>query len=129
MILLERFCNFLWKFDIEYFELKFIRKAYKTIKHHDNESIRKLAPEDSPDFCCSQSGVNHQARDFVRALLLRLIDKIENLDNFVEFMKENQFVTVEAYELARDKINSSKVKGLSIGITALALSYILEEMV
>ena len=42
----------------------------------------KWAPERTIDFCCTQCGLNHEARDFVRAMLLHLIDQFENNPHF-----------------------------------------------
>jgi hypothetical protein len=59
----------------------------------------KWAPERTIDFCCSQCGLNHEARDFVRAMLLGLLDQFEKNNKFIDFLKYNQLLTQEAYEL------------------------------
>jgi hypothetical protein len=60
---------------------------------------QKWAPERTIDFCCSQCGLNHEARDFVRAMILHLIDQFEKNNKYIDFLKDNQLLTQEAYEL------------------------------
>jgi hypothetical protein len=38
---------------------------------------RKIAPEKNLDPCCSQYSLHHEARDFVRAVMLHLINQLE----------------------------------------------------
>jgi hypothetical protein len=43
-------------------------------------------PEKTPDFCCSQCGLNHEARDFIRAILLHLIDRFSPTDTGLQII-------------------------------------------
>jgi hypothetical protein len=45
------------------------------VNESDNEKIRRMVP--TKEFSCSQCGLNHEARDFMRAMLLHLIDELE----------------------------------------------------
>ena len=38
-----------------------------------------------------------QARDFIRAVLLYMIDQFEQSKNFIDFLKEKELVTKDAY--------------------------------
>jgi hypothetical protein len=96
--------------------LQFIEKIFNRISIYGNSDgseergsrIRKRwAPGNSIDFCCSQCGLNHEARDFIRAMLLHLIDQLEKYDKFIDFLKNNQYLTQEAYE----RIGEKKGKG------------------
>jgi hypothetical protein len=63
------------------------------MSNHVNDEVRKWTPErfvsgrDTSKSCCVQCGINHEARDFVRATLLHLLDHLERHDKFIEFMK------------------------------------------
>jgi uncharacterized UBP type Zn finger protein len=57
--------------------------------------------------CCSLCGVNHQARDLMRAVLLHLVDQIEENVKFVGFLHDNQFVTEEAYQAIANRITTN----------------------
>lgn len=83
--------------------LQFIQRAFDRIEQIDNRSNTKWAPEGTLDFCCTQCGLNHEARDFIRAMLLRLIDQFEKYDKFIDFLKDNQLLTEEANEQIRTR--------------------------
>jgi hypothetical protein len=92
--------------------LQFIEKIFNRMDIYGNSDgseeqgsrIRKRwAPGKSIDFCCSQCGLNHEARDFIRATLLHLIDQLEKYDKFIDFLKNNQYLTQEAYERIGEK--------------------------
>jgi hypothetical protein len=78
--------------------LKFLEKKLRIVNEYDNEEIRKWAPTKKLEFCCTQCGINHEARDFLRATLLHLIDHFEKNNKFIDFMKSNQFINQEIYE-------------------------------
>jgi hypothetical protein len=87
--------------------IKLLEKTLNRITQYDNEKIRtKWAPEKKIEYCCSQCGLNHEARDFMRAVLLHLIDQVEKNDEFIDFMKANQFLTQESYENVRKKLRT-----------------------
>ena len=78
--------------------LPIIKKIYRfTIENKDNE-IKSIAPSTEEDYCCSQCGLNHEARDFIRAVLLYMVDQFEQSKNFIEFLKENELLTHDAYD-------------------------------
>ncbi len=52
------------------------------------------------DYCCSQCGLNHETRDLIRALSIRVIDEMEKSKAYLEFLKNNEFLTKEGYENA-----------------------------
>ena len=81
--------------------LKTIKKIYRVTIDKD---IKNLAPskykgrdKDKEDYRCSQCGLNHEARDFIRAVLLYMIDQFEQSKNFIDFLKENELVTNDTY--------------------------------
>ena len=83
--------------------LKFIQRLFYRVNEQEyikeNERIiKKWLPEKTIEFCCTQCGLNHEARDFIRAILLRLIDKLEKNSKFIDFLKDNHLLTKETYE-------------------------------
>jgi len=46
---------------------------------------------------CSICGLNHEARDFIRATLLYLLDRFERSSDYLEFLRENNYVDREHY--------------------------------
>lgn len=44
------------------------------------------------DMICNHCGINHEARDFIRAILLHLIDGLETNDEYIKFLQDNKFL-------------------------------------
>jgi hypothetical protein len=88
--------------------LKFVEKKLMIVSEYDNEEIKKWAPTKKLEFCCTQCGINHEARDFVRAMLVHLIDHFEKNNKFIDFMKSNQFINQEVYENMQANIGKPK---------------------
>ncbi|MFZ0555823.1 MAG: hypothetical protein WAM26_11075 [Nitrososphaeraceae archaeon] len=71
----------------------------KALKDNAESQIKKRwAPELGIDFCCTKCGLNHEGTDFIRAILLRLIDRFEINEQFIDFLKDKQLIITEAYE-------------------------------
>ena len=51
--------------------------------HRDGETMSML---------CKFCGINHEARDFIRAILLQLLDRLESTRPFIDFLQENHFI-------------------------------------
>lgn len=84
--------------------LGFLEKMLRTIV-----GFRAYAPKIGPSFCCYQCGVNHEARDLLRAILIHVIDTVETSKRYVDFLKNNEFVTDEAHHHALTKIFQSNI--------------------
>jgi hypothetical protein len=80
------------------------------VGEHDSEEIRKWAPTKTFEFCCTQCGINHEARDFVRSLLVHLIDHVESNNKYIELMKNNNFINEDIYQNIRTKMERGKCK-------------------
>jgi hypothetical protein len=66
---------------------------------YNNEEIKeKWAPSSEGNYCCTQCGLNHEARDFFRAIFLNLIDEFEQSKHFMDFLKDQNMVTQHSYE-------------------------------
>jgi hypothetical protein len=59
---------------------------------------------------CNDCGINHEARDFIRAILLRIVDQIETNDDYINFLWDKRFVNQQAYNLYQELFQSSKAK-------------------
>jgi hypothetical protein len=84
--------------------LNTIKKIYRVTIESKDKDIKNLAPskykvrdKEKEDYSCSQCGLNHEARDFIRAVLLYMIDQFEQSKNFIDFLKEKELVTNDAY--------------------------------
>jgi hypothetical protein len=87
--------------------IRFLQKTLNKIIDYEDEKIRtKWAPEKRIEYCCSQCGLNHEARDFMRAMMLHLMDQVEEYGQFIDFMRANQFLTQQAYDDIRKKLGT-----------------------
>jgi transposase len=51
----------------------------------------------SSDASCKFCGINHEARDFIRAILLQLLDRLECTRPFIDFLEKNRFILKGSY--------------------------------
>jgi hypothetical protein len=51
----------------------------------------------SNDIPCKFCGVNHEARDFMRATLLQLLDRLECTRPFIDLLEKNKFILKDGY--------------------------------
>jgi hypothetical protein len=103
--------------------LNFLEKILRRISEsNDDDKIRRIAPSSSTttssslssaqskqideNYCCSLCGLNHEARDFIRAMLLYLFDQLEENSKFIKLLKNNQFLTQEDYQRLAEKIEA-----------------------
>ena len=47
---------------------------------------------------CENCGTNHEARDFLHAILLRVLDQFENSDRYIKFLKDQKVVNALGYD-------------------------------
>jgi hypothetical protein len=84
--------------------INFLQTAlYRINEEHQSQAVKEWAPEKEPDLCCPLCGLNHKARDFMRAMMLYLLDQVEDHCKFVDFMRENYFLSEHKYEEIKDK--------------------------
>lgn len=84
----------------------FLEITLRRVTESKDHDIKNWSPQQESDYCCAVCGVNHEARDFIRANLIHLIDKLEKSDKYVEFLKKNKFISQEAYERVSKKLES-----------------------
>ena len=101
----DELCNSLLKFIARVFD-RLLPSGYGNDEKEEIDKVRTLkrwVPEKTIEFCCSQCGLNHEARDFIRAMLTHAIDKLDRHDRFINFLKDNQFLTSEAYDRIQER--------------------------
>lgn len=84
--------------------VRFIKKMVTRTIESENGTIVQIRPTTNIKYCCSQCGLNHEARDFIRALSLCLIDEVEKSEPYLYFLREYDFITEEAFKHALAKI-------------------------
>ena len=89
--------------DLNLVIIQYLQRIYDRIRNHEDKEVRMWTPKRDTQFCCTRCGLNHEARDFMRAILISIIDKVEDNCKFVELMKENDFITAEAYGRIKQK--------------------------
>jgi hypothetical protein len=85
--------------------LSFLKKIFTRVHDHNDQKIRKWAPERNIQHCCSQCGLNHEARDFIRAVLLHLIDQLEKNSALLNYLKDNDFLTQKSFDDIVERTN------------------------
>lgn len=77
------------------------------VKDSNNPNIKKWIPRqrnvDSNFSYCLGCGINHEAIEFIRALMMCLLEQLEKKDEFFQFLRENKFVTTDINQLG-DKV-------------------------
>jgi hypothetical protein len=89
--------------------LDFLEKTLRRMAESTDDKIRNWSPQTELAFCCPHCGLNHEARDFIRATLIHLIDHLERSNKFIEFLKENDFLSQDAYDRVLAKKQSKNV--------------------
>jgi len=85
--------------------LSFLKKMFTRVHDHSDQKVRKWAPERNIQHCCSQCGLNHEARDFIRAVLLHLIDQLEKNSALLNYLKDNDFLTQKSFDDIVERTN------------------------
>jgi hypothetical protein len=78
--------------------LQFVEKTMRIVRESDDEKVSNIAPHLNEESCCPNCGINHEAKDFIRALIMHLIDRLDITSDFIHFLYSNQLVTQKAYE-------------------------------
>jgi hypothetical protein len=85
--------------------VSFLKKMFTRVYDHNDQKIRKWAPQRNIQHCCSQCGLNHEARDFIRAILLLLIDHLEKNSILLNYLKDNDFLTQKSFDDIVERTN------------------------
>jgi hypothetical protein len=110
--------------------LTLVRKLHRQITEASDEESKHWAPKIGKENCCPNCNINHEVRDFIRALLLRVIDTFETYDGYLRFLAENESISNDYVQLDRavDERESKRTlqldtrnRQLGIGTTVLRI--------
>jgi hypothetical protein len=73
--------------------IKILRQAMTKITSSGDPTLKRLVPNPDKSMQCQFCGVNHDARDFIRATLLHILDQFETSSIFKDFFNEQQFIS------------------------------------
>jgi DNA-binding Lrp family transcriptional regulator len=73
--------------------IKILRQAMTKITSSGDPTLKRLVPNPDKSMQCQFCGVNHDARDFIRATLLHILDQFETSSMFKDFFNEQQFIS------------------------------------
>jgi len=90
----------------------FMDRVLRRTSESNDKEVRKWAPQlNDEQFFCSQCRFNHEARDFVRAVLLHLLDHFEESDSFVDLMKNRLIITPDLHKELKAPEQSEQEEG------------------
>jgi hypothetical protein len=93
----------------------FVEKIFRRTIDSNDPLMKSNAPVKNIQHCCYQCGVNHEARDFLRAISVYLIDRLQNSKVYVEFLKSNELLTDDAFQHALSMIERNNKREASRG--------------
>ncbi|MFY9799026.1 MAG: winged helix-turn-helix domain-containing protein [Candidatus Nitrosopolaris sp.] len=73
--------------------IRILRQAMTKITSSGDPILKQLRPDTEKSMLCQFCGVNHDARDFIRATLLHILDQFETSNAFMDFINEKQFIS------------------------------------
>lgn len=73
--------------------IKILRPVMTKITSSKDPILKQLVPNADKSMLCQFCGVNHDARDFIRATLLHILDQFETSSAFMDFINEKQFIS------------------------------------
>jgi hypothetical protein len=95
--------------------LNFVRSAVENVK---GSGYQQIAPKEDSNLC-STCGLNHEARDFIRATLLYLLDQFERSSDYLEFIREKNYIDNKHFNeyqnLALTYLGNLQPVGISTG--------------
>ena len=89
--------------EISLYILRFLEKIVERFLQSDKPIAKKWCPRlkdiDHSMLYCNGCGINHEARAFLRALLLCMLEHVENRQEYFKFLRVNNFLNEEGYNL------------------------------
>jgi hypothetical protein len=74
--------------------LEFVKSIVESLKE---SGVEQIVPKEDISYLCSTCGLNHEARDFIRATLLYLLDQFERSSDYLEYIREKNYIDDEHY--------------------------------
>ena len=66
-------------------------------RESNKKDIRRWAPDVTKEFVCSYCDKNHEVRDFVRAILLQIIYRVEQDKKYLQFLRTSEIISQKNY--------------------------------
>lgn len=91
--------------------LQILKAVSKLMLESQRPESKKIVPVSYSKFTnmyCENCGTNHEARDFLHTILLKVLDQFENSVKYIEFMKEQKVVNAAGYDLYGTAEKNSK---------------------
>ena len=86
---------------------RLINNLMSRVKDSTGSEIKKWAPTsldvNSQISYCPGCGINHESIEFIRALIMCLLEQLEKKDEFFQFLRENRFVTSDLTHIGGTK--------------------------
>lgn len=87
---------------------RFMQSLVRRVIDSTNPSIKKWSPIirdlDNNISYCPGCGINHEAREFIRALMMCMLEQLEKSEEFNQFLRENLFINKDI-DTFRDNFN------------------------
>jgi hypothetical protein len=77
--------------------LSLVKRIHRLIRESSDEGIKQCAPTASVS--CPNCNINHEARDFVRAVLLRVVYKFETFEGYLRFLADNEYISRDYFQV------------------------------
>jgi hypothetical protein len=71
-----------------------VKNVLVRVTQSKDPAVRKWAPK-LTNFTCPNCDLNHELRDFIRAVLLHIIDHFDEQRSYVQYLKDSGFITPE----------------------------------
>ncbi|HBP65628.1 MAG TPA: hypothetical protein DD730_15530, partial [Desulfosporosinus sp.] len=98
-----------------------VERFFTIFKNYNNYEISRVAPrgiiEENLKYVCSNCGIDHESRNFIRAIILHLLDDFEVSNDFIAFLDKHEIVNDngnELYRKAHDKFMQDTPKKTSV---------------
>jgi len=80
----------------------FAKRSIEIAKESTNREVKSWRPllktDEMEDFCCPGCGINHETRDFARAVILHTLAHAEVDNRYFEMLKENNSITPDVFD-------------------------------
>lgn len=86
----------------------FLSKVYGRTVEGKKPIVKKWAPGVDDNQLCLKCGMNHEARDFLQAVLLHSLDHIYDNSKFIEFLKTSGIVNADCYDKLKTEIKEDE---------------------
>lgn len=84
--------------------LGLVAKIIQRVAESPDQDIKKYAPHTHEERLCSGCKLNHEGRDFIRAVLMYLIDELEAHPQYLDLLTSKGFLNKQKKEVMIEKM-------------------------